>query len=77
MSKGYTRAAFKAVLWKGVKILIGVAVILGALYSLVWVTGAFTDLKPGQAAILSPQQIRMTAITLCGIFSFFVIIGKV
>jgi len=77
MPKGYLRATFKTVLWKAGKILIGVALIFGALYSLVWVTGAFTDLTPGGEPVLTNRQVQMTGVTLCGIYSFFVLIGKI
>jgi hypothetical protein len=77
MSRGYWSAASKRVLWKGVKILIGVALICGALYSFVWVTGTFTTLEPGGPPLLSPTQLRMTAITLSGIYSFLVLIGRI
>jgi len=77
MTRGYLSASFSTVLRKGVKILLGVALIVGALYGFVWITGTFVDMKPGAPPLLSPYQVRMIAITLSCIYSALVLVGKI
>jgi hypothetical protein len=77
MPRSYFVAASKTIARKGVKILIGVALIYGALYSLVWVTEPFISLKPGESPLLTPNQLRMTALSLSGIYSFLVLAGRI
>ena len=77
MPRSYFVAASKTIARKGIKILIGVALIYGALYSLVWVTEPFISLKPGESPLLTPNQLRMTALSLSGIYSFLVLAGRI
>lgn len=77
MARGYWKTALSIILWKFLKAAIGVAVIFGALYSFVWITGTFLILDPTAAPLLAPHQVRNLALVLSGTFCLLVLIGKI
>lgn len=75
--RGYWKGALSIILWKLLKAAIGVAVIFGALYSFVWITGTFLNLDPSAVPLLAPHQVRNLAIFLSGAFCLLVLVGKI